>query len=185
MRVLYRVVQFWRALTITPSPEELSQARQLLSPNLLALFLRLQASEQAHSLSVFRRLREHHETNPDLLAAALLHDVGKSRFPLRLWERVEIVLGRKLCPERAKRWGQAEARGWRRPFVIAEQHAAWGAEMAAGAGASAMTVALIGRHQEPRGRAAGGANSVNLAEPEQVSLEDMLLSRLQELDDES
>jgi hypothetical protein len=185
VRVLYRVDQFWRALTTVPRPEELSQARQFLSPDLMVLFLRLQSSEQAHSLWVFRQLREKNETNPDLLAAALLHDVGKSRCPLRLWERVAIVLGKKLFPGKAKRWGEAEPRGWRRPFVVAEQHSAWGAEMAARAGASRMTVALIGRHQEPPLQAETSADVMNLADLERVSVEDMLLRRLQELDDES
>jgi len=185
VRVSYRVRQFWRALTATPGPEDLYQARQVLSNDLWALFQRLQASEQAHSLWIFRRLLEQNEADPDLLAAALLHDVGKSRLPLRLWERVAIVVGKKFCPGKATRWGRGEPRGWRRPFVIAEQHAAWGAEMAARAGASPMTVTLIRRHQDTHLQAAPEADSVNLTNLRQVSLEDMLLRRLQELDNES
>ena len=54
----------------------------------------MQSSEQAHAVSVYRQLVAQGETSSDLLAAALLHDVGKSLSPLRLWERVLIVLAR-------------------------------------------------------------------------------------------
>lgn len=190
MRALYRVRQFWHALVATPDPEELAQARHLLTPALMELFLRLQPSEQAHSLWVFRQLREAGETNPDLLAAALLHDVGKSRQPLRLWERAVIVLGKALFPEKNKDWGQAEPQGWKRPFVVAAQHSVWGAEMAAGAGATPMTVALIRRHQDSLQRSSPRKRVTESIHPQQasqnpISPEDQLLSRLQLLDDES
>jgi len=38
--------------------------------------------------------------------------------------------------------------GWRRPFVVKAQHAAWGAEMAANAGSDPLTVWLIEHHQD-------------------------------------
>ena len=79
---------------------------------------------------VWRRLVDQDEHNPDLLAAALLHDVGKSRFPLRLWERVLIVSLKAFFPDRATRWGVGAAKGWRRALVVAAQHPTWGAEMA-------------------------------------------------------
>lgn len=178
VRFVYRVHQFWHALTRVPAASELEQARRMLSPSLWALFLGLQASEQAHGLSIFRRLCEQGDAGDDLLAAALLHDVGKSRYPLHIWERVWIVLGQAFFPGQAKAWGRADPKGWRRPFVVAEQHPAWGAEMAARAGASPMTVALIKRHQDaieqdwPAEEAAG-------------TLESRLLRRLQMLDNES
>ncbi|MFP3854524.1 MAG: HD domain-containing protein, partial [Anaerolineales bacterium] len=84
---------------------------------------------------------------PSLLAAALLHDVGKSRHPLRRWERVLIVLAQALFPAWAERIGHGEPRGWRRPFVIAEQHPRWGAEMVAEVGSSPKLIRLIAAHQ--------------------------------------
>jgi putative nucleotidyltransferase with HDIG domain len=178
VQITYRARQFWYALTATPDPEDLDQARRVLLPSQMALFTRLQASEQAHSLEVFRRLRERNETNRDLLVAALLHDVGKSRHPIRLWERVAIVLGKVFFPKKVGVWGQGEPRGWRRPFVIAEQHAVWGAEMARRAGASPTTVALIQRHQEAHGE-------LSARRGEAGGFEDELLRRLQYLDNES
>ena len=38
----------------------------------------MSVSDQRHSLNVMRTLRRQGHTEPDLLAAALLHDVGKS-----------------------------------------------------------------------------------------------------------
>lgn len=148
MGLLYRTRQFWFALTARPTQNDLAHAGHFLTPELLQLFLQMQPGEQAHSLEVFRQLQDQGETNRDLLAAALLHDVGKSRCPLRLWERVLIVLVRAAVPGQAAAWGQGQPRGWRRSLVVAEQHPAWGAQMAEQAGASPKTVELIRRHQE-------------------------------------
>jgi putative nucleotidyltransferase with HDIG domain len=172
VRIGYRVRQFSHALTAAPGPQDLEQVRQALSPRLANLFLQLQASEQAHSLQVYRQLRDRGQADPDLLAAALLHDVGKSRFRLRLWERVAIVLGKALLSAQVRRWGQGAPRGWKRPFVIAEQHAAWGAEMAARCGATPLTVTIIRRHQDA-------------LRPPWSRPEDALLYQLQIVDDES
>jgi putative nucleotidyltransferase with HDIG domain len=172
VRIGYRARQFWHALTAAPQPEDLEQARQALSPQLMGLFLKMQPGEQAHSLEVYRRLRILDEINADLLAAALLHDVGKSRCRLQVWDRATIVLAKAVWGERVRDWGQASPRGWRRPFVVAEQHAAWGAEMADQAGASPLTVTLIRRHQDLQ----DGFGNCD---------EDDLLYRLQRVDDES
>ena len=94
-------------------------------------------------------LRESGRDNPDLLVAALLHDIGKTKLRLQWWERVIAVLGGALCPGRSKIWGLAEPTGWRRAFVIKAQHPAWGATMAAAAGTSPLAVELIHRHQNP------------------------------------
>jgi hypothetical protein len=172
VRILYRSRQFWQALSASPAPEELALARPYLSPPLLEIFNQMSPGEQTHSLRIARQLIEQGETHPDLLAAALLHDSGKSHHPLRIWERVLIVLGKAVFPAQAKQWGHGRPKGWKRAFVVAEQHSEWGAQKAAEAGASPLAVALIRHHQHPLDRAA-------------ASLEDRLLLRLQELDNES
>jgi hypothetical protein len=115
----------------------------------MALFDQMQPGEQAHSFRILHRLIEQGQTHHDLFVAALLHDVGKIQHPLRPWERALIVVCESFFPAQVKKWGQGTARGWRRPFVVAEQHPAWGAQLAAEAGASPLAVALIERHQEP------------------------------------
>jgi hypothetical protein len=178
MRITYRARQFWHALKSMPAQEDLDLARGVLSPAQMGLFLKLQPNEQVHSLKIFRQLYHQNPREKDLLVAALLHDVGKTAHPLRLWERVWIVIAKAIFPARVTEWGHAEPRGWKRPFVIAEQHAAWGAEMAANAGASATSVSLIRRHQQ-------STNINNQHSASTASREDQLLYRLQLLDNES
>jgi hypothetical protein len=169
-RILYRVGQFWRTLRAKPDSQALLAARAILSPPLMELFLKMQPAEQAHSLKIFCQLAAQGETEPALLEAALLHDSGKILQPLRIWERIAIVLARAFIPGFAKSWGRGQPEGWYRAFVVAEQHPHWGAALASQAGASSLTVALIRRHQD---HASG--------EPE--SREDQLLRILQALDD--
>ena len=171
-RITYRTRQFWNTLTTAPAQPDLDQARLLLNQDLFALFQSLQTGEQAHALQVYNKIKKNGSTNQDLLQAALLHDIGKARIHLNILDRVVIVLTRALLPEKVQQWGHGEPTGWRRPFVVAEQHPAWGADMATVHGASPMTVNLIRRHQEVLS--------------EQVSsLEDKLLIKLQEADDVS
>jgi len=180
-RILYRTRQFWHALGSAPSPDGIALACTLLTPPNQLIFNRMLRSEQAHSLRVLHALLDQREENKDLLIAALLHDVGKSRFPLHLWERVVIVLAKMICPGCVKRWGERVTgderapRGWRRAFIITEEHPAWGAEMAAESGCSQLTINLIRRHQD----------MIPVSKVEDLFIEDRLLLKLQAADDES
>jgi hypothetical protein len=194
-RILYRTRQFWQALGATLAPEDLDLVCEVLTPAQRMLFERLQMSEKVHSLKVLRALLDQGEDQPDLLVAALLHDIGKSRFPLIMLDRILIVLGKTFFPGRVKCWGSepvgvlnpsyiSDRRGlltetffriWRRPFIVAEKHPAWGAEMAAQAGASPLAVDLIRRHQEQLDPGLGS----------NFSTEQHLLRKLQAVDDNS
>jgi hypothetical protein len=153
-QAIYRSRQFWLAWR-APSlkDHDLAPARKVLTAEQMQLFSRLQPSEQVHALRVLQTVQQHGERDPDLDTAALLHDVGKVRAPLRLWERVLVVLGRGFFPKRARMWGYGPCQGWRRPFVVAEQHPAWGSQMAAEVGASPLAASLICRHQSPESSA--------------------------------
>jgi putative nucleotidyltransferase with HDIG domain len=102
----------------------------------------------SHALDIYERLAAQGNDDPDLLVAALLHDIGKARHPLRIWERVLIVMGQKVLPHRSARWGLGEPQGWRRAFVIAAKHPAWGADMVAEVGASPLVLEMIRCHQD-------------------------------------
>ena len=116
------------------------------------------------------------EDNQDLLVAALLHDVGKIKHPLNPMERALIVLGKAFLPERVHAWGQEEPVGWKAPFVVASQHADWGARFVHEAGATQAAVSLIRRHQD---------NLPESLEDWQEDQEIRLLRKLQYLDDEN
>ena len=149
MGLPYRLWQFWRLVRVQPFPASgWPTVKAVLSPAELELFRRQTPADRTHSLRVLLTLQEAGETNPYLLTAALLHDVGKCRMTPNLWDRVVGAAGERLFPRRAATWGRAEASGWRRPFVIREQHAAWGAEMARLAGSHPTTIRLIGHHPD-------------------------------------
>lgn len=152
IRAGYRVRQFISALTDHPTPQHLARAAEVLTPPQLLLFRSLPGQDQAHALRVLDDLRIRDEDDPLLLAAALLHDVGKIRCPLTIWERALAVLIGRLAPKLLQRWGRGRPTGWRRPFVVAAQHPSWGAEMLAEIGAPRRLVELVRHHQdEPPG----------------------------------
>ena len=146
---LYRVRQFLGALLARVSSEELRQADEVLPPGAQALFRKMSVPDQRHSLNVMRTLRRAGHSEVDLLAAALLHDVGKADAKIHSWHRAIIVLSRRFAPGLLAWLTHGEPRGVRRPFVIHRQHMEIGAQWAAQAGCSPLTVSLIRRHQEP------------------------------------
>ncbi len=171
-RFAYRARQFWNA-TLRPEVHIKREAiLPYLSPAQLILFRQMQPAEQAHAFHLLNRLIETGKNEPDLLAAALLHDVGKILLPLSIFDRILIVAGTHLFPKNAKRWGEAKPKGFRRPFVVAAQHAAWGADLVEQAGASSLTIELVRRHHERLPK-------------EATSRSERLLVELQNADEES
>jgi len=174
--VRYRARQFWDAWHAKPTTGELAQGREILNPDQMALFSRMQPSDQAHSLAVMAQIKKSPACVPetylhDLLVASLLHDVGKSRYPLSIWERVIIVICEAMFPSQVERLGAASPYGWRKAFVIAKMHPEWGASMAAEAGTTPLAVQLIREHQD-------------LIPGETESISYQLLRRLQSADDD-
>ncbi len=143
----YRIWQFWQSLGKPPCDLAWHKVEGLLTPRELALFRQLPVPDQNHSLRVLNTLERGGESDPDLLKAALLHDIGKILHPLRRWERVYAVLLGNLFPETAARWGKMEPRGLRRAPVIIQQHPVWGAGLAEEAGCSSRVVDLIRYHE--------------------------------------
>ncbi len=176
-RISYRIRQFQNALIANPNPDDLEIVRNLLTPAQMDLFYCMHPSEQAHGIQVLERVRSTEDSQKDdyykdLYVAALLHDIGKCRYPLRLWERVVIVLAKAFLPGKVAEWGSGKPSGWRRVFVISECHPEWGAQMAADAGTSALAVELIRKHQ-------------NFYHTDTVSIKGLLLKRLQVADQNS
>jgi putative nucleotidyltransferase with HDIG domain len=151
MSAAYRFRQGARALAAWLRPVDDTQAEPYLSPALLALYRRMRRSERQHSLRVLHNLLAAGHTDPDLLVAALLHDVGKTRTSFFLPEKVLVVLVKAVAPGLYRRWGSGARRGWRRPFAVSVQHPAWGAEMVAAAGGSPRAVELIRHHADDLG----------------------------------
>jgi hypothetical protein len=153
LAAIYRVRQFVSALLARVSPKDLREAEDVLPTPARELYRRMSIPDQRHALNVMRTLRDEGHTEPDLLAAALLHDAGKSAARIHSWRRAIIVLSKRFAPGVLVWLTSGEPRGWRKPFVIHRQHAELGAEWATQAGCSALTVSLIRRHQESLHRA--------------------------------
>src|SRR6266568_3000152 len=77
---------------------EYGEVSQWLPAAALALFKTMSPADQRHSLRVCRGLQAHGCRDRDMLAAALLHDVGKAGGRVPFWTRPVIVLGKKLVP---------------------------------------------------------------------------------------
>lgn len=146
-KISYRVWQFWQSLKRSPGDNDWTAVLDILSEEELDLIKQLPAADQNHSLRVFRSLQTQGEDDSELLKAALLHDLGKLRYPLRCWERVFAVLVTGLFPRRGKDWGERVPVGLRRPLVVFHQHPRWGAELARKAGSSSRTVWFIKNHE--------------------------------------
>lgn len=171
--LFYRVRQFKQAVSAPDlSDAQLAEIQAMLSDSEFALFLKFDQGEQWHSFQVMRTLQDAGHAQPDLLQAALLHDVGKTRSPLSVWDRSLIVAVKKVMPEKTAVWGKDSADGWKRPFVVKEKHPEWGSEMVEAAGSSALVVSLVRRHQD------------DLAETGATN-EDKLLRLLQWADDQN
>lgn len=149
-----RLRQGTRALAAFARPVDLTRAAAHLSPAELALFQRMRRSEQLHSLNVLAATGADGE--PALAAAALLHDAGKCRFPLHLWQRTIVVLVGAISRDWVKRLSARDPRrAWWRPFAVYVHHPAWGAELAAEVGSAAEVVWLVRHHGDDPAQWAG------------------------------
>ena len=146
-KIGYRVWQFWQSLKKSPRLDEWKKAQGILNPAELELFSKLPVPDQNHSLRVLSTLESAGEIEPDLLKAALLHDIGKTRYPLNRWERIFAVLIEGFFPQTAKDWGKKEPKGLHRPLAIIYQHPFWGADLAEKAGSNQRVIWLIRHHQ--------------------------------------
>jgi hypothetical protein len=145
-RLWHRVRQFFGALRPRVTQAERADAYRWLSPHEQELFESMMLRDQQHGIIVYRRVRKQCSSDdPELFAAALLHDCGKGI--VALWQRVAYVVLRAAWPSQLTRLGPAQSTGWRGAFWRLRYHPGIGAELAASAGSATDTVRLI-REQE-------------------------------------
>ena len=163
-RFVYRLWQVRQQLGfVTPlSAEERTEVIRWLPSSAIPLFETMSAADQQHALRVCRGLQEGGYTEKDLLAAALLHDVGKAGGRVPFWTRPVIVIGKLCFPRLLARFAVYPREGmrlpclqsWRIPLGYAWWHADIGANLAATAGLSERAVLYIRTHHQPDGPAA-------------------------------
>lgn len=149
-RAVYRVQQFLASLSPRISPAEQAEINRWLPPQAVTLFHHMTPRDQRHSLDVLHRAQLTAPNQPDLLAAALLHDAAKTAQPgrrIRLHHRVLVVLLNAVRPGALQQIARNDPTSWRYPFYLHLHHPELGARLAEQAGCSALTVELIRRHQ--------------------------------------
>jgi len=143
-RALYRSRQFFRSVGASLSAEDRAEVAQRLNAEQQRLFYAMTARDQRHCLDVFHALQRDGHDDPDLLLAALLHDVGKG--PVRLWHRVAYVLIRALSPRLLRRLSSDSGSGWRQALASFSDHSRQGAALVETTGAPEAVVALVRLH---------------------------------------
>lgn len=147
--VLYRVRQGLRALFAFTTSVDYGLVSEFLSPALMKHFRAMRHSEQLHSLRVLHALLAAGSVPHELAVAALLHDVGKSRYPMSLWQRTLPVLVKRFSPQLLDRLSAGDGVSrWRRGFVVYVHHPAWSADIIAENGGDPDAAWLAAHHAD-------------------------------------
>jgi hypothetical protein len=162
-QVAYRLKQVYQQLGfgLPMTREDYEEVERWLPASALPLFHTMSQADQRHCLRVCRGLQAHGCCEQDMLAAALLHDVGKAQGRVPFWTRPAIVLGKRFAPSWLQytliaqdQIDQDQGRSWRRALSYAWYHAEIGASLAATVGLSERAVLYIQTHHQPHGPAA-------------------------------
>ncbi len=145
-RLPYRIKQGMHALIVPFMPLNIAEreaALAILPESARVAFRSLSKGDQRHALHVHHVLVTGGERDTDLLAAALLHDIGKHPGVGITQRSARVLLAR--WPHALNRLA-SEARflhRWRRGMAILLDHAARGADHAAAWGCTPATVSII------------------------------------------
>lgn len=148
-RMFWRVAQFGHALGTRHDPAIDARLQALLGNDAQwALLRRLSPFDRAHHLRVYDILLGKSCDDPDVLVAALLHDVGKADDVARAHAghralKVLMSIPGLSIPARI---AKPSGRGPRHGVYLALHHAELGARLASAAGASERSCGFIARH---------------------------------------
>jgi len=133
-----------------PSRENEAWVRSVLSDDEVKLWRRMSRADRRHAVGVARRveLQLGNEATKPVLAAALLHDVGKVAAGLGTYGRVvATVAGAAAGRSMAEAWTQGK--GFTRKVGLYLRHGELGADMLALAGSDPLTVSWAREHHLP------------------------------------
>lgn len=144
---------FGSFLGASVAPEDLDWADSWLTERERALFRRMRNVDRAHSLAVARVLGRHYESRGEdpprwVMAAALLHDVGKAVAGLGTYGRVVATLsGFVGGADMADRW--ADTTGFTRRVGLYLKYPDLGGDLLAVGGSDERVVAWAREHHLP------------------------------------
>lgn len=142
-----RVRQFREASRL-PTARDYNLARQALDPALFALFEAQHPRDVVHSAATAQWLVDRGHTDADLIAAALLHDIGKGEQ--RRLDRVGYVLLSQARAERALAAPRSRF-AFRRAVARSVSHGHLGAATLERAGAAPRVIELTRLHHSAPG----------------------------------
>lgn len=165
--LIKRTRQFLRAVSTKITPSDLVVVKQYLNQSEQILFFNMDPAIQKHcvntALTILNMPVERTGPNrPVLIKAALLHDIGKIRGSINLWDRVCYVLVKKCSGKlvyklaspstgtgnvNSHRHGSPLAR-FRNALYVHLHHPELGAELAAKAGLDENIVYLLRHHHD-------------------------------------
>lgn len=154
MSVVHLVKRFFGSLLPGgPKTADVAWVESILSPDELLLWRRFYGPDRRHSAAVARRVEValgDRATTP-VLAAALLHDIGKVQSGLRTYTRVAATLsaavaGREMAPVWAKSTGVTRRIG------LYLMHPDIGADLLTMAGSDPLVIAWAREHHLPADR---------------------------------
>jgi hypothetical protein len=134
-----------------PPAADAAWVGEVLSEHELRLWHRMYGPDRRHSVQVARDVERRlgHDATAPVLAAALLHDVGKVDSGLRTFGRVVATLTIKLAGhDEVVTWQRS--RGIHRRIALYARHPDLGAQMLTLAGSDPLTVAWAREHHRPR-----------------------------------
>jgi hypothetical protein len=149
---VHRVGQFVAHVRARVDPEEVALVRRVLPDRAAQLFDAMPVADRRHGLDVAERLLRSGLDDPDLLGAALLHDVAKGKR-MRLAHRVGGVLLEALAPSVLRRLADPNPASWRHPFHLYLHHQPMSADLVLASGCSTRLADFI------RGRAETDADA--------------------------
>lgn len=149
MGILHLTKRFFGSLSkAPPSPDDAAWVESQLLPGERDLWARMTAADQRHACMVARRtvqLLGDGTTRP-VVAAALLHDVGKIETPINTFERVLATMaGSQASRSQIDQW--STEKGWLGRAGRYMLHNEIGARLLEEAGSDPLTVAWAREHE--------------------------------------
>lgn len=138
-------------LTARVDAREQDEAAARLPAAARELFITMPVPDRRHAIDVARRLEAEGHHDPELLAAALLHDVAKGRR-MRVWHRVAGVLLEAVAPGALRRLASEDPRSRRHPLYLYLEHPRLSAEAALRVGCAPRTAGFIRGQVRPPDR---------------------------------
>jgi hypothetical protein len=128
-----------------------------LLPGEWALWTRMSGADRRHAVGVARRTvselggdGDDEVVRREVVAAALLHDVGKIESKLGTWARAGVTFaGMAVGREKLVVWSERGDGGWRRRIGTYLGHDQVGADLLLHAGSDSFTVAWAAEHHQP------------------------------------